>query len=159
MGGNFYKQKSRNRWAPSEVDNPYVNAYIESEGPHESDSSLRIKRVCIDGETEEVTVHEYRGPLWHKADGFMPCTNHAGLFNVAGGGHLGTMASVFASNLRHEAGEAQEKKYKDGEDSDDDLPFFMQDARIRAAQRERALEEAQAAAEAARKKRKRSSSS
>eukprot|EP00428_Durinskia_dybowskii_P010412 CAMPEP_0170308652 /NCGR_PEP_ID=MMETSP0116_2-20130129/54772_1 /TAXON_ID=400756 /ORGANISM="Durinskia baltica, Strain CSIRO CS-38" /LENGTH=116 /DNA_ID=CAMNT_0010560847 /DNA_START=153 /DNA_END=500 /DNA_ORIENTATION=+ len=41
--------------------------------------------------------------------------------------------------------EEQDRRFAAGEDnSDDDVPFFMQDASIRAAQRERALEKAMA---------------
>merc|ERR1711933_573996 len=47
----------------------------------------------------------------------------------------------------------QDKRFKNGEDnSDDDIPFFMQDASIRAAQKERALEAAEAAKKAAKKR-------
>eukprot|EP00429_Kryptoperidinium_foliaceum_P033006 CAMPEP_0176171626 /NCGR_PEP_ID=MMETSP0120_2-20121206/87876_1 /TAXON_ID=160619 /ORGANISM="Kryptoperidinium foliaceum, Strain CCMP 1326" /LENGTH=154 /DNA_ID=CAMNT_0017509485 /DNA_START=83 /DNA_END=547 /DNA_ORIENTATION=- len=60
-----------------------------------------------------------------------------------------------------------DKRFETGADSDEDIPFFMQDASIKAAQKERALEKmlaakaAKKAAKAAKKgkKRKRSSSS
>merc|ERR1712048_961614 len=68
-----------------------------------------------------------------------------------------------AKNLRKQQKklELQEKRFAAGEDnSDEDVPFFMQDASIRAAQRERALEAALAAKAAKKaakaKKRKRS---
>merc|ERR1719325_494204 len=54
---------------------------------------------------------------------------------------------------------AQEKKFMQGDEdaSGDEVPFFLQDASIRAAMRERAAEEA-AAAKAAKRKREESSS-